>query len=89
MHTPAARHADRAFVRRAVHPQNPRAVVLVADTGAYSSATAAIAASQADDAAEMVAVLESLPIYGWISTEAMPLATHPEDPATTRLAMIR
>jgi hypothetical protein len=34
--------ADRAFVRRAVHPQNPRAVVLVANTGAFPSATAAI-----------------------------------------------
>ena len=42
MHRPAARHADRAFVRRAVHPQNPRAVVLVANTGAFPSTTAAL-----------------------------------------------
>ena len=40
MHRPAARHADRAFVRRAVHPANPRAVVLVADPGAFPSVTA-------------------------------------------------
>ena len=37
MHRPAARHADRAFVRRAVHPQHPRAVVLVANAGAFPS----------------------------------------------------
>jgi hypothetical protein len=30
------------FVRRAAHPQNPRAVVLVADTGAFPSVTAGI-----------------------------------------------
>ena len=44
MHRPAARHADRAFVRGAVHHQNPRAVVLVADAGACPSTTAAISA---------------------------------------------
>src|SRR5215469_1024371 len=44
MHRPAARHSDRAFVRRAVHSQNPRAVVLVANAGAFPSATAAMRA---------------------------------------------
>ncbi len=34
MHRPAARHTDRALVRRAGDPANPRAVVLVANTGA-------------------------------------------------------
>src|ERR1700756_1972524 len=47
MHRPAARHADRAFVRRAVHPQHPREVVLVADAGAFPSATAAMRAGAA------------------------------------------
>jgi hypothetical protein len=39
-----ARHSDRAFVRRAVHSQNPRAVVLVANPGVLPSATAAMRA---------------------------------------------
>jgi hypothetical protein len=42
VHPPAARHPDRAFVRGAVNPQNPQAVVLVADTGAFSSVTTGI-----------------------------------------------
>src|SRR5262245_12428918 len=48
MHRPTARHADRAFVHRAVHPQNSRAVVLVADAGALSSAAAALRFSRSD-----------------------------------------
>jgi hypothetical protein len=46
MHRPAARHADRAFVRRAMHPSHSRALVLVANTGAFPSATAAIRAGR-------------------------------------------
>jgi hypothetical protein len=34
-------------------------------------------------------VLESAPMYGWITSETMPLIIQPDDPATTRLAMIR
>src|ERR1700759_5290192 len=45
MHRPAARHADRAFVRRAVHPQHPREMVLVANAGTFPSGTPAIRAS--------------------------------------------
>ena len=42
LHRPAARHADRAFVRRAVRHQDPRAVVLVANAGAFPSANPAV-----------------------------------------------
>ena len=40
LHRAAARHADRAFLRRAVHPANPWAVVLVANAGAFPSVAA-------------------------------------------------
>lgn len=36
---------------------------------------------RAHDAANMVAVLESLPLYGWMTLETMPLIAHPNDPA--------
>jgi hypothetical protein len=36
----------------------------------------------------MIALLESLPRYGWISAETS-FAIHRDDPATTRLVMIR
>jgi muconolactone delta-isomerase len=36
---------------------------------------------RAHDAAEMQAVLESLPMYGWITAETTPLTQHPNDPA--------
>ena len=41
VHRPAARHADRAFVRRAVHPRHSGAVVLVADRRAPTARSAA------------------------------------------------
>ena len=42
----------------------------------------------AHDAADMIALLESPPMYGWISAETS-FAIHRDDPATTRLVMIR
>ena len=36
---------------------------------------------RAQDAAEMQAVLESLPLYGWFTVETTPLSVHPNDPA--------
>jgi hypothetical protein len=42
VHRLAPRHADRAFVHRALHPQDSRAMVLVADIGAFSPAAAAV-----------------------------------------------
>jgi muconolactone delta-isomerase len=35
---------------------------------------------RADDAAEMQAVLESLPLYDWFTVDTTPLAPHPNDP---------
>jgi muconolactone delta-isomerase len=35
----------------------------------------------ADDAAGMQAILESLPLYGWMTIETTPLSPHPSDPA--------
>jgi muconolactone delta-isomerase len=35
----------------------------------------------ASDAAAMQAVLESLPLYGWMTAETTPLSRHPSDPA--------
>jgi muconolactone delta-isomerase len=35
----------------------------------------------AGDAAGMQAVLESLPMYGWMTAETTPLSPHPSDPA--------
>ena len=37
----------------------------------------------ARDAAEMTAILESLPLYGWMTVETTPLSLHPNDPAST------
>jgi muconolactone delta-isomerase len=39
---------------------------------------------RAQDAAEMQAILESLPLYGWMKVETTPLAEHPNDPAITK-----
>jgi muconolactone delta-isomerase len=36
---------------------------------------------RAGDAAEMEAILESLPLYGWMTVQTTPLAEHPSDPA--------
>ena len=41
---------------------------------------------RARDAAEMQAILESLPLYGWMTVETTPLAEHPNDPARGQLA---
>ena len=41
---------------------------------------------RARDAAEMQAILESLPLYGWMTVETTPLAEHPNDPALPQLA---
>jgi muconolactone D-isomerase len=38
----------------------------------------------ADGPAGMQAILESLPLYGWMTTETTPLSPHPSDPALTR-----
>jgi muconolactone delta-isomerase len=37
----------------------------------------------------MIATVESLPIYGWMSIDAVPLAIHPDDTATSRLSITR
>jgi muconolactone delta-isomerase len=37
---------------------------------------------RAGDAAEMQAILESLPLYAWMSVQTTPLSPHPSDPAT-------
>ena len=37
---------------------------------------------RARDAAEMQAILESLPLYAWMSVQTTPLSRHPSDPAT-------
>jgi muconolactone delta-isomerase len=39
---------------------------------------------RADDAAELPAILESLPLYDWFTVETTPLAPHPNDPAIVR-----
>jgi muconolactone delta-isomerase len=39
---------------------------------------------RAADAVEMHAILESLPLYVWMSTETVPLSEHPNDPAGTK-----
>jgi len=39
---------------------------------------------RARDAANMVAVLESLPLYGWMTVEILSLTAHPDDPARKR-----
>ena len=41
---------------------------------------------RARDAAEMQAILESLPLYAWMSVQTTPLSPHPSDPATAGLA---
>lgn len=38
---------------------------------------------RAPDAAEMEAILESLPLHRWMTAEITPLAQHPNDPAIT------
>jgi muconolactone delta-isomerase len=38
---------------------------------------------RAQDAAEMQAILESLPLDAWMTVETTPLTRHPSDPATT------
>jgi muconolactone D-isomerase len=42
----------------------------------------AIGLYRADDEAELNAILESLPLYAWMTIEVQALATHPNDPAT-------
>jgi muconolactone delta-isomerase len=37
---------------------------------------------RARDAAEMQAILESLPLYAWMGVQTTPLSRHPSDPAT-------
>jgi muconolactone delta-isomerase len=37
----------------------------------------------AGNAAEMTAVLESLPLYAWMTAQTTPLSAHPNDPAST------
>jgi muconolactone delta-isomerase len=37
---------------------------------------------RAADAAEMQTILESLPLYAWMSVQTTPLSPHPSDPAT-------
>ena len=39
---------------------------------------------RAEDAAGMHAILGSLPLYAWMSTETVPLSEHPSDPAGTK-----
>ena len=39
---------------------------------------------QAQDAAEMQAIVESLPLYVWTTVETTPLTQHPNDPAITK-----
>jgi len=39
---------------------------------------------QAQDAAEMQAILESLPLYVWMTVETTPLSQHPNDPAASK-----
>jgi len=41
---------------------------------------------RARDAAEMTAVLESLPVYDWMTIETTPLTEHPNDPAAFNAA---
>jgi muconolactone delta-isomerase len=36
----------------------------------------------------MITVMESLPTYSWMSIDTVPLAIHPDDPATSRLSII-
>lgn len=43
----------------------------------------------AHDAAGMIAIVESLPMYGWMSTDTVPLAIHPDNPAISRSSMAR
>lgn len=36
---------------------------------------------RADNAAEMAAIVEALPLYAWMTVESTPLTEHPNDPA--------
>jgi muconolactone delta-isomerase len=38
---------------------------------------------RAADAAEMQAIVQSLPLYGWMTVQITPLSEHPSDPALT------
>jgi muconolactone delta-isomerase len=71
-----AREADSArdLARRG---QLMRLWKLPADSGP----TRALGLWSADDDAGMQAILESLPLYGWMSIETTPLSPHPSDPA--------
>jgi muconolactone delta-isomerase len=51
---------------------------------AGSGPTRALGLWSADDAAGMRAVVESLPVYGWMTVETTPLSPHPSDPALTQ-----
>jgi muconolactone D-isomerase len=42
----------------------------------------AIGLYRADDEAELNAILETLPLYPWMTIEVRALAPHPNDPAT-------
>jgi len=39
---------------------------------------------RAEDPTDMQAILESLPLYAWLSVETTPLSQHPSDPASTK-----
>jgi muconolactone D-isomerase len=39
---------------------------------------------RAQDAPEMQAILESLPLYAWMTVETTPLTQHPNDPAIAK-----
>jgi muconolactone delta-isomerase len=39
---------------------------------------------QAQDADEMQAILESLPLFNWMTVETTPLTPHPNDPSVSR-----
>jgi muconolactone delta-isomerase len=39
---------------------------------------------QVQDAAEMQAILKSLPLGAWVTVQTSPLTRHPSDPATAR-----
>jgi muconolactone delta-isomerase len=39
---------------------------------------------RAKDATDMQAILESLPLYGWMTVETTPLTKHPNDPALVK-----
>ena len=79
VHHTEAREADRAR-ELAGQGHLMRLWKLPADPGEARS----LGLWSTGDAAGMQAILESLPLYDWMTIQATPLSVHPSDPATAK-----